>query len=184
MLLQSVCSLAAQVGLRGFLMIVVSGDTSHQKTRKAFWVWAEALILPLPVPQLVMSRPWSHLALGSFRFCRCCYSGIRDSFWSGLPGAVGLPPWAVGPLVGVGPVAPTLDDPPGRESAAAFGTYPYPRGWVPLARRVEGGFFLWLSRVCHSTEGCRPHVSLSHHALAASGAVRRGQVVTMLSLFS
>ena len=87
-----VCSLAAQAGLRGLLMILVTGDTSHQKTRKAFWVWAEAQLLPLPVSRLVMSRPWSHLALGSFRFRWYCCSGIRDTFRSGLPGAVGLPP--------------------------------------------------------------------------------------------
>ena len=60
-----------------------------------------------------------------------------------MPGAaVGLPPCAVGLLVGVGPVAPAaLGAPPDRESAAALGTFPHPWEWVPLACQSDWGFF-------------------------------------------
>ena len=86
------------------------------------------------------------------------------------------------PLVGVGPVAPAaLGAPPGRESAAALGTFPHPWGWVPLARQSDWGFFSW---VHHSTERFWSHVSFSHQALSASDAVRRGLEVSMLSLLS
>ena len=64
-----------------------------------------------------------------------------------MPGtAVGLPPCAVGPLVGVRPLAPAvLGADPGRDSAAASGALPHPWGLVPRARQSDWGFVLWLS---------------------------------------
>ena len=72
-----------------------------------------------------------------------------------MPGAVGLPPWAVGRLVGVGPVVPAL--------AVVFG----------ICSGVSVEFATRQKVVGHTTGGCRPNVSLSHHALAASDAGRR-----------
>ena len=50
MLRQLVCSLAAQAGLRGFLVILVSGGCQPSKDPKGILGLAEAQLLPLPVP--------------------------------------------------------------------------------------------------------------------------------------